>query len=131
MAGINTYTGFSTIDAERTRSWKVFDVELVRVDLMNHFMTRVGERLGRPEFGCRIWDMLHEQMTPGLREDIINEAVRICASDPRVKVHEVFLFDFDNGIRIQITLDFVGLAAMQQFEALFEIDQATAYNQSF
>jgi phage baseplate assembly protein W len=130
MARINTYVGFSTIDAERTRSWTLYDVELVRRDLLNHFMTRLGERIGRPDFGCKIWDLLLENMTPGLRQEIINEAVRICAADPRVKIHEVFLYDFDNGIRIEIILDFLGLAVMQNFQVLFETEERLAYNQA-
>lgn len=128
---INTYRGFSTIDAERTRAWALYDVELIRRDLLNHFYTRIGERVGRRDFGCRIWDMILEQMTDGLRQDIINEAVRICAQDPRVAVHEVFVYEYPNGIRVEIILDYLGLAAFQNFNALFEIGPGVASNQTF
>lgn len=120
MALQRTYRGFSTQGAERTREWASNDVELVKRDLMNHFMTSVGERVMRPEYGCKIWDYLHEPLTPVLREQIIEEAIRICKSDPRCEVSNVFLFDFDNGLRIELTLNFLGFAVMETFTVSFE-----------
>ena len=129
MALTQTYRGFSTIDAERTRNWTRYDVDLVKRDLLNHFMTRIGERLGRLDFGCRIWDWLHEQMTPDLRERIIEEAIRIVKSDPRVNLVNVNIFEFQNGIRVELTLDFIGLAVMDTFSVDFDQRENAAYNQ--
>lgn len=120
MATPKTYKGFSTQNAERTRRWSVYDVELVKLDLMNHFHTRVGERVLRPEYGCRIWDYLYEPLTPMAREEVIAEAVRVCRSDPRVAVHEVNVFDFEHGLRVEIALDYIGLAVNQTFRVEFE-----------
>lgn len=125
---ITNYRGFSTIEAERTRAWTLYDVELIRRDLLNHFHTRYGERVGRANFGCKIWDMLHENMTDGIRRAIIDEAVRICSADPRVALHEVKVYDFPNGVRVEIILDYLGLAAFQNFNVLFEIEQKNAFN---
>lgn len=126
MAVPRTYRGFSTYQAERTRTWVRSDIDLIKVDLLNHFYTRVGERLGRPDWGCLIWDLLHEQMDQTIRDQIINEAVRIVSSDPRCKLINVNLFDFDNGIRIECTLDFIGLATMQTFAVDFERRESAA-----
>lgn len=129
MAIPKTYRGFSTTDAERTRAWSRYDIDLVKRDLMNHFHTRVGERVMRPEYGCRIWDYLYEQMDNNLRDLIIDEAERICRSDPRVAVQLINVFDFENGIRVEITLDFVGLAVMQNFTVDFERREREIYSQ--
>jgi phage baseplate assembly protein W len=126
MATPTTYKGFSTIGAERTQQWTRFDVDLVKIDLMNQFQTRIGERVMRPNYGCRIWDYLNEPLTPALREMIINEAVRIVSGDPRVALQGVNLFDFENGIRIEILVDFIGILNGQTFYVEFEARQSGA-----
>ena len=124
MATPTTYKGFSTNNAERTRNWQRFDIDLVKIDMMNHFMTRMGERIGRPGFGTYIWDYLNEPMTQTIRQLIVDDAVRIVQSDPRVKLHTVNLFDFENGIRIEIIVDYIGLAVNQTFQVDFETRQS-------
>lgn len=53
-------------------------------------MTAPGERLMRPQFGCRIWDLLFEPVTPNLL-GLINEAVRdaLAQWEPRIVVDQV------------------------------------------
>lgn len=52
--------------------------------------TAPGERVMRPQFGCRIWEMLFEPVTPnllGLMAQAVREAV--AQWEPRVRVEEV------------------------------------------
>lgn len=52
--------------------------------------TRPGERVMRPEFGCRIWDQLFEPVTPrtlGLIELAVREA--LSRWEPRIEVTAV------------------------------------------
>jgi phage baseplate assembly protein W len=70
-------------------------------------MTAPGERLMRPQFGCRIWDLLFEPVTPNLL-GLIAEAVREAMAqwEPRVEIEEVTpLPDGDDGalVRVQIS----------------------------
>lgn len=53
-------------------------------------LTAPGERVMRPKFGCRIWDLLFEPITPNLL-GLIAEAVReaVAQWEPRVAVEEV------------------------------------------
>lgn len=53
-------------------------------------MTAPGERLMRPQFGCRIWDLLFEPVTPNL-VGLIREAVRdaLAQWEPRIEVEDV------------------------------------------
>lgn len=53
-------------------------------------MTAPGERLMRPQFGCRIWDLLFEPVTANLL-GLIAEAVRdaLAQWEPRIVVDEV------------------------------------------
>lgn len=126
MATLSTYKGYSTQNAERTRNWTRYDVDLVKTDLLNHFMTRTGERVMRPDFGCRIWDYLNDPLTPATRQAVIDDAVRIINSDPRVSLRTVNLFDFENGLRIEVIVDFIGLANNQTFYVDFETRQSSA-----
>jgi phage baseplate assembly protein W len=70
-------------------------------------MTAPGERLMRPQFGCRIWDLLFEPVTPNLL-GLIAEAVRQAMAqwEPRVEIEDVKpLPDGDDGalVRVQIS----------------------------
>ena len=53
-------------------------------------MTAPGERLMRPQFGCRIWDLLFEPVTGNLL-GLIAEAVReaLAQWEPRIVVEDV------------------------------------------
>lgn len=124
MATLKTYRGYSTIDAERTRAWTLTDIALVKRDLYNHFQTRLGERVMRPEFGCRIWDYLFEQSSPALRQDIRNEAVRVVQADPRVNLINVDLIEYAHGVRVEITLDFISMGVVDTMQINFERDEA-------
>ena len=69
-------------------------------------LTAPGERVMRPQFGCRIWDLLFEPVTPNLL-GLIAEAVRdaLAQWEPRVAVEAVEpVQDDDNGglVRIHI-----------------------------
>ncbi|WGL52094.1 GPW/gp25 family protein [Nocardioides sp. BP30] len=53
-------------------------------------MTAPGERLMRPQFGCRIWDLLFEPVTPNLLGQIaVSVRQAIAQWEPRVEVDEV------------------------------------------
>lgn len=53
-------------------------------------VTAPGERLMRPQFGCRIWDLLFEPVTPNLL-GLIAEAVRdaLAQWEPRIDLDAV------------------------------------------
>jgi Bacteriophage baseplate protein W len=53
-------------------------------------LTAPGERVMRAQFGCRIWDLLFEPITPNLL-GLIAEAVRdaLAQWEPRVEVEQV------------------------------------------
>lgn len=101
------FRGFSTINGETRTDWSVYDIDLIKRDLLNHFHTRVGERVMRPDWGCRIWDWLMEPLTEPMREQIVAEAVRICREDPRVTVAGVNAIALDHGVRVEIALDLI------------------------
>jgi len=100
-----TYKGFSSIEA--TKNFKLYDINLVKQDLINHFYIRKGEKLENPEFGTVIWDMLFEPFTPDVKEIIAKDVEAIINYDPRFAVTEINIDSTDQGMRIQADLVYV------------------------
>ncbi|HSL59068.1 MAG TPA: GPW/gp25 family protein [Acidimicrobiales bacterium] len=69
--------------------------------------TAPGERLFRPRFGCKIWDLLYEPInanTLGLMAQAVRESVR--QWEPRVELEDVSVTpdpDEQGAVRISIT----------------------------
>lgn len=60
------YRGVSTI-TEPNGSFALYDLALIKQDMVNHFHIRQGEKLENPEFGTIIWDLLFEPLTEDLK----------------------------------------------------------------
>ena len=71
--------------------------------------TAPGERLMRPEFGCRIWELMFEPInanTLGLMREAVREAVG--RWEPRVNLDDVRLVpDQGSVVRVMIHIDYV------------------------
>jgi phage baseplate assembly protein W len=99
------YKGFNTIDQQK--KFKLVDVDLVKRDLLNHFAIRKGEKLMNPNFGSMIWNMLYEPMTTDVQNAIVADVKRVVSYDPRLRVDNVIIDTFDQGIQLQIDLTFL------------------------
>jgi phage baseplate assembly protein W len=100
-----TYKGFSS--SEASKNFKLYDINLVKQDLINHFYIRKGEKLENPEFGTVIWDMLFEPFTPDVKEIIAKDVEAIINYDPRFAVTEINIDSTDQGMRIQADLVYI------------------------
>jgi phage baseplate assembly protein W len=105
MAERQVYVGFSTVGRD-TPPFRLFDIELVKQDLMNVFYTRQGERAMRPEYGSNIFDYLMEPFDEETVDAIIEDAIRIINSEPRVELVAIEARDLDYVIRLEIQLNF-------------------------
>jgi phage baseplate assembly protein W len=103
--GIFTYKGFNS--KESSKNFKLYDIDLVKQDLINHFYIRKGEKLENPEFGTVIWDMLFEQFTEDVKNIIAKDVEDIINYDPRITVNEVQIDTTDQGIRIQADIVYI------------------------
>jgi len=97
------YKGFSTVDASRPNV-QLFDFDLIKQDVINHFRTKRGERLMNPNFGSIIWELLMEPLTDQTRELLKDDVKKICTSDPRVTPIQMDLTEYENGYLLEITL---------------------------
>lgn len=80
------YRGYSSHEYHTKETFSVTDVELVKLDLLNHIFTRRGERVMMPTFGTRIPDLVFEPLD-AVTLDVLEEDLRaVVAFDPRVKL---------------------------------------------
>lgn len=100
------FKGFSTVDKVRA-PYTLTDADLVKRDLLNHFYTRIGERIMRPTFGSVIWDYLMEPEDPETQEIIKEDIERIVNSDPRVEFQETNLLVLDHTIQAEVKIRYV------------------------
>lgn len=98
-----TYKGFSTVAG--VKSNQLYDMDIIKQDLLNHFYTRKGERVMNPDFGSIIWDLLYEPLDESTKEDIIDDCERIINSDPRVSLVSTDINEFENGLLVNILMN--------------------------
>lgn len=97
------YKGFSTVDQNNTNN-KLYDFDLIKQNIINHFNTKKGERVMNPDFGTIIWDLIMEPMTHEVRTLLSNDITTICNLDPRVSTQQITVNEYDQGYLVEITL---------------------------
>lgn len=113
-----TYKGFSS--KQTTKNYKIYDIDLVKQDLINHFYIRKGEKLENPEFGTVIWDMLFEQFTEDVKNIIAKDVEDIVNYDPRMIVNQVTVDSTDMGIRIEAELTYIPFNIVERITLEFD-----------
>lgn len=101
------YRGISTVESVGVSSFNLYDLNLIKQDLINHFHIRQGEKLENPTFGTIIWDILFEPLTDSLKEAIIADVTRIVNYDPRVSVSSVLIDAYETGMQITCELTYL------------------------
>ena len=97
------YKGFSTVDPTNIGS-KLYDLELIKQDILNQFNTKKGSRLMNPTFGSIIWDLLMEPASDQTRETLKADISAVCTSDPRATPIQLDLTEYPNGYILEITM---------------------------
>lgn len=88
------YRGYSTYEYQQTKRFMLTDMDLVKMDLLNHIYTRKGERVMMPNFGTRIPDLPFEPLDQ-ITLDVLEEDLRaVFAFDPRVSLLELQIIPY-------------------------------------
>ena len=119
VPGSKTYKGFSTI-SPATENFALYDLELIKQDLLNHFHIRQGERLQNPTFGTIIWDLLYEPLTEDLKSVIAKNVTDIINYDPRVKADQINITAYESGIQIECILTYLPYNISQSMQLTFD-----------
>lgn len=105
----NLYKGYSSFEYERTGSFTVKDIELVKLDLLNHIFTRRGSRVRMPRYGTTIPDMPFEMIDEDLLEDLHSQLTAVFEYDPRVQLLQLQVIPYYdiNTVMASATLRYV------------------------
>lgn len=97
------YKGFSTLTAGN----RLYDISLAKQDLLNQIMTKKGERVMAPEFGCIVWDYLFDPLTPAIQKVVRDDIIRIVSEDIRFSTISIDLTEQNNGFTLAVNLLYI------------------------
>jgi phage baseplate assembly protein W len=113
------YKGFSTVNST-SNSPALYDIALIKQDLINHFHIRQGERLEQPTFGTIIWDMIFEPLTDDTKDLIIKNVEEIINYDPRLVAEQVIVTTYESGIQIECRLTYLPYNIQENLQLRFD-----------
>jgi phage baseplate assembly protein W len=114
------YRGVSTV--ANPKGFNLYDISIIKQDIINHFHIRQGEKLENPEFGTIIWDILFEPFTDDLKQLIIEDVTEIVNFDPRVNVDSVIVDSYESGIQIDCSLTYIPYSISESMRIKFDQD---------
>lgn len=106
-----TYKGFSTSAFKKTKSFRVFDVDVVREDLLNHMFTARGSRVMMPKFGSHISFLAFEPLDDTTVTEIEQDIRSVIEFDPRVRLRDLAVIPVyeESSIIVAAVLDYIEL----------------------
>ena len=117
--GEKTYRGFSTVNPDNV-GFQLYDLQIVKQDIINHFHIRQGELLSNPNFGTIIWDILYEPLTENIKQIIAENVTTIINYDPRVSVTSIIIDQYESGLQIEATLLFLPYNIVENMQLTFD-----------
>jgi phage baseplate assembly protein W len=112
------YRGISTVS--NSKNFNLYDINIIKQDIINHFHIRQGEKLENPKFGTIIWDILFEPLTDTLKEAIIYNVTEIVNYDPRVNVDSVLVDTYESGIQIECKITYLPYSISETLRLKFD-----------
>lgn len=113
----NIYKGYSTFEFQKNKSLALRDVDLVKMDLLNHIFTQRGSRVMMPTFGTTIPSILFEPLDSETIEEVQAQVRNVFDYDPRVRIVKFDVIpDYDrNTIIIDAALFYIELNTVDDF----------------
>ena len=96
MALNRIFKGYSSVEASSINDSVLYDIDLIKRDITNHFSIKRGEKLENPNFGTTIPWLLFEPFSDEIEKAIEEDVINIFTYDPRVRLNVVeVLKDYD------------------------------------
>jgi len=99
------FVGFNTVN-QPNPPYSLTNIELVKRDINNQFATPMGSRVMLPDFGTRIFELLFDPFDEQTKNAIIEDAVNVVQSEPRVQLVNIDVFQEDQTLTVGMTLLF-------------------------
>ena len=119
------YKGYTSVGRDYVDTAATDEV-LIRMDLMNHFNTRMGERVMNPDFGCLGWQYLFDPFTDEAKFAIVENIQDIIKQDPRVVLDKIDVTEYEHGLQVILDLVYDGNDQVQQMQVAFDQRTETA-----
>lgn len=125
MAKTGLYRGFSMFEFERTKTFKINDVELVKLDLLNHIFTRRGTRVMMPTFGTVIPELVFEPLDQSTVDLVEDEIRGVIDYDPRVELLDIKITvnEDQQSITVAATLMYIELNTIDNLELNIQFEE--------
>ena len=116
------YKGYSSFEFQRRKTFKIRDLELVKMDLLNHIFTKKGERVMMPNFGTSIPEMAFEPLDTETVSLVEEEVVGVINYDPRVElIHIDVRPEYDqNSLYVNALVRYIELGLTDNLELNIE-----------
>lgn len=107
----NLYKGVSFQNFSKNKSIKLYDVELIKKDLLNNIFTRKAERVNMFTYGTRIPDIVFEPLDESTLDVINEDLLGVIQNEPRVTLVDMRIVPlYDRSVVIvSLVLNYVEL----------------------
>jgi phage baseplate assembly protein W len=112
------FVGFNTVDNVQP-PFSLTNIDLIKRDILNQFYTIPGERVMLPSFGSNIPLLLMDPFDTITENAIIEDAIRVIQSEPRVELVNISIYEKDQAITILMTLNFLPESQQQDLFVTF------------
>ena len=119
-----TFIGFNT--QNQYKKFTLVDTELIKRDLLNAFNIVQGQLPGRPGYGTILWSFLFESQDQTTMSQIIREVKRVAGGDPRLNLIDAQIYPQENGLLIELEIQFAPNTNAQLLGVFFDQQQRTA-----
>lgn len=124
MANVS-FKGYSSVDKTQPFT-ELTDKALIKRDILNHFNTKKGSRVMRPDYGSSLWDYLFEPLDLISKDAILDDVNTVINSDPRVRIINTDIQEMEHGIIISFQLQYVTFESIDVFIIGFDRRNMTA-----
>jgi phage baseplate assembly protein W len=121
---MSTFIGFNT--QNQYKKFTLVDTELIKRDLLNAFNIIQGQLPGRPGYGTILWSFLFESQDQTTMSRIIKEVQRVAGGDPRVNLINALIFPQENGVLIELEIQFAPNTNAELLSVFFNQQQRIA-----
>ena len=121
---MSTFIGFNT--QNQYKKFTLVDTELIKRDLLNAFNIVQGQLPGRPGYGTILWSFLFESQDQTTMSQIIREVKRVAGGDPRLNLIDAQIYPQENGLLIELEIQFAPNTNAQLLGVFFDQQHRTA-----
>lgn len=110
-----TFKGFSSVGGFK----ELYDIELVKQDIINHFNTMQSELDWNPTYGSKIQSIIFELQVGSTRQEVEADVRRIMNSEARVNTKSVTVEEIDHGYLCDIKGTYVQTKEVFELQLFF------------